>query len=188
MSWEKIQEANKDINTIDISRNVKDKNGKWIEIVNKYVEVKERVIAFRKVHPMGSIIPEITFTDNYVVCDCSILDENGKILAKAHSRKLGNRDFSLEKAETSAIGRALGFCGYGISTSIATAEEMQDVEDEKIFDEPIANKDYLIKEFTSLYSNVDQVNILNGLNITDPKDIDIDMLQKYINIKKYAKK
>lgn len=184
--WSEIEEANKDIKTITISRNVKDKNGNWVELKNKYVEVKERVIAFRKVHPYGSIIPEISFTDNYVVCDCAILDADNKVLAKGHSRELANKDFALEKAETSAIGRALGFCGFGISTSIASAEEMNRVDDNQIFDEPL--KKDLAEQFTKLYSNIEQVNILNGLQITDPLDMEVSELQKYINLKKYGKK
>lgn len=172
MDWKQIEEVNKLIQTIELK-------GK------EYAEVKERVIAFRRNYPEGQIIPEITFTDNYVVCDCAILNEKGALLAKGHARELANKNFALENAETSAIGRALGFCGYGISTSIASAEEMQNYADSQIFDEPF--KKDLVNEFTQLYSNMDQAKIMNGLNVTNAFDMSTEDLKKYINFKKYGK-
>lgn len=187
ITFKDIENANELIQTLTIEKGYKDKKtGYWVETSNEYAPVKERVIAFRRNHPQGQIIPEISFTENYIVCDCTILDENGKILAKGHSRGLGNKNFAIEDVESSAVGRALGFCGYGISTSIASAEEMLNVEDNEIFDEPF--KDDLVKEFKSLYSNMEQVPILNGLNILSPEDMDSDLLVKYINLKKYGKK
>lgn len=186
MNWNDIEKANSQIKSITLKRSYKDKKtGEWKEISNEYVEVKERVIAFRKLYPNGQIIPEITFTDNYVVCDATILTEEGHILSKGHARELASKEFSLENCETSAIGRALGFCGLGISTSIASAEEMNKVGEDEIFDEPM--KDDLVKEFKNLYSKQDQVNILNGLKITDANQMETDLLQKYINYKKYGK-
>ncbi len=186
MNWNDIEKANSQIKSITLKRSYKDKKtGEWKEISNEYVEVKERVIAFRKLYPNGQIIPEITFTDNYVVCDATILTEEGHILSKGHARELASKEFSLENCETSAIGRALGFCGLGISTSIASAEEMNKVGEDEIFDEPM--KDDLVKEFKNLYSKQDQVNILNGLKITDANQMGTDLLQKYINLRKYGK-
>lgn len=186
MNWIDIEKANSQIKSITLKRSYKDKKtGEWKEISNEYVEVKERVIAFRKLYPNGQIIPEITFTDNYVVCDATILTEEGHILSKGHARELASKEFSLENCETSAIGRALGFCGLGISTSIASAEEMNKVGEDEIFDEPM--KDDLVKEFKNLYSKQDQVNILNGLKITDANMMGTDLLQKYINLRKYGK-
>ena len=37
----------------------------------------------------------------------------------------------LENCETSAIGRALGFCGFGIDNGIASGQDMQKVEEYK---------------------------------------------------------
>ena len=36
-----------------------------------------------------------------------------------------NKTSYIENCETSAVGRALGMCGFGIDTSIASAEEVQ---------------------------------------------------------------
>lgn len=167
MDWKQIEEANKLIKTIELK-------GK------EYAEVKERVIAFRRNNPNGQIIPEISFTENYVVCDCAVFDDEGRLLAKGHAREVGNKNFALENAETSAIGRALGFCGYGISTSIASAEDMQSVEEQVIFDEPIVDKDKLIDEFNTIYSKTDITNILNGLRLTRVENMSIKLLQQYI--------
>lgn len=186
MEWKKIEDANKEIKQTEIKRRYKDKNGNWQEIKSKYVEVKERVIAFRKLFPLGQIIPEISFSENYVICDCTVLDENGHILAKGHAREIANKEFALENCETSACGRALGFVGLGISTSIASAEEIQNVKDNQIFDEPI--KADLVKMFKELYTKAEQVNILNILQLTDANDMDSTMLNKYVNIRKYGKK
>ncbi len=186
MEWKDIEKVNSEIKSITLKRSYRDKkSGEWNELSNDYVEVKERVIAFRKLYPKGQIIPEIIFTENYVVCDCSILTDDGHILSKGHARELASKEFSLETCETSAIGRALGFIGLGISTSIASADEINKVGQDEIFDEPM--KDDLVKEFKKLYSNIDQVKILNALLITDPMDMDVDKLQKYVNYKKYGK-
>lgn len=186
MEWKDIEKVNSEIKSITLKRSYRDKkSGEWKELSNDYVEVKERVIAFRKLYPKGQIIPEITFTENYVVCDCAILTDEGHILSKGHARELASKEFSLETCETSAIGRALGFVGLGISTSIASADEMNKVGQNEIFDEPM--KDDLVKEFNNLFSKTDIVKILNGLQITEVKDMSVDLLQKYVNFKKYGK-
>lgn len=122
-NWTQIEDANKLINTVELK-------GK------KYAEVKERVIAFRRVHPTGSILTKNQFTDNYVLFDAEILDQDGKVLATGHSREYLKSEFALEKAETSAIGRALGFCGFGITTAIASAEDIENMDRDEVFDEP----------------------------------------------------
>jgi hypothetical protein len=58
-----------------------------------------------------------------------IKDADGKLLATGTAyEKEGssniNRTSYIENCETSAIGRALGFCGIGIDTSIASYEEV----------------------------------------------------------------
>ena len=53
-----------------------------------------------------------------------------KLLGSGHAyEKEGstfiNRTSYIENCETSAVGRALGMCGFGIDTSIASSEEVQ---------------------------------------------------------------
>lgn len=98
-----------------------------------YAEVKERVKAFRKVWPDGSIMTELISDDgNRCVFKATVfgIAENGDpiVLASAHAyevRTAGkvNATSYLENCETSACGRALGFAGYGIDAAIASADE-----------------------------------------------------------------
>lgn len=176
MDWKDIEKVNAEIKTTDLK-------GK------QYAEVKERVIAYRKLFPVGVINTEINFTDNYVLCEATATNNEGIVLAKGHARELLNKPFALENCETSAIGRCLGFMGLGINTAIASKEDMEQVDSPSgLFDEPMGNVKDLADEFRHLFSVDDQARILNGLKLTRAEDIGIVDLQKYINFKKYGKK
>ena len=106
-----------------------------IDIKGKlYAEVKERVKAFRKVWPDGSIMTEVVSDDgNRCVVKATVygISDNGEpiVLASAHAyevRTAGkvNATSYLENCESSAVGRALGFAGYGIDAAIASADEV----------------------------------------------------------------
>ena len=170
--WNNIHEANSLINTIELK-------GK------QYAEVKERVIAFRRVHPLGQIITELSFTENYVNSEAMIFDENDKLLAKGHAREYLKNDFAIERAETSSIGRALGFCGYGIATSIASAEDMQEVGKSEIFDEPPVEE--LISKVTSLLTKQELVDLLNFVHKVDIAKVPSYMLMAIIKHKEDEK-
>lgn len=118
---------------------------KTINIKGKeYVPVVERVKEFHKLYPDGDI-------QTYIVSN-----EDGRIIVKAtvnlgkveavkdmpdmYSRRIFNGhsqaewgkgmmgDVALEIAETSAIGRALGFANIGLIDGIASADEMRKVK------------------------------------------------------------
>lgn len=118
MKYEDLEKINRELKTID----VKGKN---------YVEVNERIKAFRKAHPNGSIETNIEHLENgVVVMSCTIKDETGNVLAKAHAYEKENSSFInktsfIENCCTSATGRALGYVGIGIDTSVASAEEVE---------------------------------------------------------------
>ena len=170
--WNNIHEANSLINTIELK-------GK------QYAEVKERVIAFRRVHPLGQIITELSFSDNYVNCEAMIFNETDKLLAKGHAREYLKVDSAIEKCETSAIGRALGFCGYGISTSISSAEDMEEVNKPEIFDEPPLEE--LIEKATSLLSKQELVDLLNCVHKVDLAKVPSYLLMSIIRHKEDEK-
>ena len=170
--WNNIHEANSLINTIELK-------GK------QYAEVKERVIAFRRVHPLGQIIPEKSFTDNYVDFEAHIFDENGVELAKASARENLRVENAVEKCETSAIGRAVGFCGYGISTSIASVEDMQEVGKSEIFDEPPLEE--LVSKVTTLLTKQELVDLLNFVHKVDIAKVPSYMLMAIIKHKEDEK-
>lgn len=118
MNYEELSKVNAELGSIDVK-------GK------PYVEVNHRVDGFRKLFPNGAITTEVVaLNDGVCVIRAEILDENGKILATGTAyEKEGstfiNKTSYIENCETSAVGRALGFLGIGITTSIASAEEVQ---------------------------------------------------------------
>ena len=116
--FKQIQVANLSIKTSNIQ-------GK------EYAEVNQRIKAFRSVCPSGSIVTEMISCANGVcIFKASVHDEDGKILGTGTAyEKEGssfiNKTSYIENCETSAVGRALGMCGFGIDTSICSAEELQ---------------------------------------------------------------
>lgn len=113
-----ITKANDSIKTTDIK-------GK------EYAEVNQRIKAFRIVHPNGTITTDIVSLENGVVLmKASITDDEGKLIATGYAQEKENASFInktsyIENCETSAVGRALGMCGFGIDTSVASAEEVK---------------------------------------------------------------
>ena len=105
---------------------IKGKNG----TVKEYVPVNERVIAFRKEHPEWTLETDIEeMKDGFVMIRASVRDESGRLISTAlayenEGATFINRTSYIENCETSAIGRALGFLGYGVDTSIASFEEV----------------------------------------------------------------
>lgn len=95
-----------------------------------YMEVNQRIKAFRMICPNGAIITEMISNENGVcIFRATVYDENGTILGTGTAyEKEGstyiNKTSYIENAETSAVGRALGMCGLGIDTSVASADEV----------------------------------------------------------------
>lgn len=114
---EELNKANAGMKTTDIK-------GK------DYVEVNERIRAFRSVCPHGAIVTELlSDQDGVCVFRASIYDEEKNLLGtgtakEKESSSYINKTSYIENCETSAVGRALGMCGFGISTSIASYEEV----------------------------------------------------------------
>lgn len=118
ITFEDIQRVNETIVTTDIK-------GK------EYAEVNQRIKAFRMLYPTGSITTEMLNNENGIcVFKAFVLDEQGNVLATGTAYEKENSTFInktsyIENCETSAIGRALGIAGFGIDTSVASAEEVQ---------------------------------------------------------------
>lgn len=95
-----------------------------------YVQVNERVKAFRQICPNGSIQTEIIdMTGKLVTMKATVCDADGKVLGTGLAQE--NQDSSfinktsyIENCETSAVGRALGFVGIGVDGSMCSAEEL----------------------------------------------------------------
>lgn len=195
--FEKIAKANKEIKPFLMVRSEKQKDGTYKKTKVEYAEVKERVIAFRKVYPSGSIITEITQTENYIMAKAiingygtsNIHEVQFGTLATGYARELANKPFALENAETSAIGRALGFCGFGISTSIATKEDMEKVDSPSgVFDEEIptdnVKKNKLIDLFKTKLDVKAQADAMNFMKVKNINDASVEKLESVLKANK----
>jgi len=118
MTFEQLQEVNKEINALPIK-------GK------DYATVNQRILAFRKIHPNGTINTELVSNENGVcIIKAMVSDDEGKVLGTGYAYEKEDSTFInktsyIENCETSAVGRALGMLGIGIDVSIASAEEVQ---------------------------------------------------------------
>ena len=95
----------------------------------EYVEVNQRILAFWEMFPDGQIVTE-KLSDNGERCDFKAeIYSGGKLMATGHAfetkaASMVNKTSYVENCETSAIGRALGILGIGITESLASAEEV----------------------------------------------------------------
>lgn len=136
INYEDIVKANETINTTNIK-------GK------EYAEVNQRIKAFRMIYPQGTIRTEMISNENGVCIFQAIVgikeDTEFRILGVGTAYEKENSTFInktsyIENCETSAVGRALGMAGFGIDTSVASAEEVQNAikqqeDQDKIIDE-----------------------------------------------------
>lgn len=154
IKYDQIKEANETIKTTDIK-------GK------DYAEVNQRIKAFRMVYPNGTITTDIVSLENGVVLmKTTVCNEEGQVIGTGYAQEKENSTFInktsfIENCETSAVGRALGMCGFGIDTSVASAEEVQNA---------IANQDKPAEKVNNkVNKKVDpmteeQAAIINGLD------------------------
>lgn len=120
MDWQSLVKANAAIRTTNIK-------GK------EYAEVNQRVKAFRTLYPEGFITTEILCregglciikaTVGHYADGIGVILATGTAYEKEGSSQI-NRTSYIENCETSAVGRALGMAGFGIDTSIVSADEM----------------------------------------------------------------
>lgn len=117
MNFDDIKKVNETLRTLDVK-------GK------AYVEVNERIKAFRMLFPEGTIETEILSLMDGVVTMKATVSVDGKVLGVGHAQEKEESSFInktsfVENCETSAVGRALGMLGIGIDTSVASAEEVE---------------------------------------------------------------
>lgn len=103
---------------------------KTISIHGKeYTPVNERVLEAHKNNDKLSIITECIMHAPKVVFKATVTTLKGTYIghSAANPDKAIEKQSPYEVAETSAIGRAMGFAGYGIIDSIASADEMRKI-------------------------------------------------------------
>ena len=122
ITYNDIKKANESIRTT----NIKGKD---------YAEVNQRIKAFRMVNPEGGIVTELISNDtndagrHVAVIKAIVTNADGKELGTGTAYEVEGSSFIngtsyIENCETSAVGRALGMAGYGIDTSVCSAEEV----------------------------------------------------------------
>lgn len=122
VSYEQIEKANEGMTKTDIKG-------------SDYATVNERIKAFRKVYPTGSIITTIEEKkEDYVRISTVVKDENDRIIATGTAsealtgdskKDYINKTSMIENCETSSVGRALGFAGFGVDKAVASAEDIE---------------------------------------------------------------
>ncbi len=180
IKYEDLKKANETINTTNIK-------GK------EYAEVNQRIKAFRMVYPSGTIQTEMVSNENGVCIFKAIVGVStpedyivlgtGTAYEKENSTFI-NKTSYIENCETSAVGRALGMAGFGIDTSVRSAEETLNAEiqqdAEKIIDkkmiaglnQSIENahiKDEVVELILSQYgyTNTKEIKIKDYMNIVN---------------------
>ena len=144
ITFEDLQKANQTIRTTPIK-------GK------EYAEVPQRIKAFRMVFPEGTITTELLSNENGVcVFRASVFADSDPTqfpLGTGHayekeSSSFINKTSYIENCETSAVGRALGMAGFGIDTSVCSAEELGNAMLQQEVNKPIT--DVQIRTISSL--------------------------------------
>lgn len=153
----------------------------------EYAEVNQRIKAFRMVHPNGTITTDIVNIENGIVLmKASITDDEGRLIGTGYAYEKEKSSFInqtsyIENCETSAVGRALGMCGFGIDTSVASAEEVQNA----IINQKVPLDKTILAKAQAL--NI-KLEVLAKYLSKDAKDLTNDDLKNAISQKEQALK
>ena len=181
ITYADIEKANSTIKTTDIK-------GK------DYAEVNQRIKAFRMVYPTGRIQTILLSNENGV---CVFSAEVGYYTEQGDYKMLGtgtayekesssfiNKTSYIENCETSAVGRALGMCGFGIDVSVASYEEVQNaINNQEKKAEPKATEKQ-ISMIEDLYNDAELEEILKWAKVTDLKDLTVEKASALISKRK----
>lgn len=203
IKYEQIAKANEEIKTTSIER--KNKNGQVT--VKEYAEVNQRIKAFRMVHPNGVITTDIISLENGIVLmKAQVMDDEDRVIGTGYAyEKEGstfiNQTSYIENCETSAVGRALGMCGFGIDTSVASAEEVQNAmanqeqkqgqahehvqaQAQQTKGKVILATEKQIQIISEVYKKTEISKMLKNIGVKSLKDITIEQASKMIAARK----
>ena len=90
--------------------------------LENYIPVKQRIHDMRDAHPDWGVRTEMTLTADYWHAVTTISDETGRMISTGHAVEKNTKPFDAEKAETSAVGRALVFAGWTDSLELSQEE------------------------------------------------------------------
>lgn len=127
MTYEAIMKANEAIRTTTIEK----MNRKTNEVSrSEYAEVHQKIKAFRMVYPCGTISTELlSCKDGVAIIKASVYGHDNNLLGTGTAYEKEGSSFIndtsyIENCETSAVGRALAMCGFGIDLGVASYEEV----------------------------------------------------------------
>lgn len=161
VTYEDIARANKEMKPTNIKG-------------TPYMEVNQRIKAFRMVYPQGFIKTAIISNEDSVCVIGAVVgcyDENGNSMVlgtgtayEKEGSSFINSTSYIENCETSAVGRALGMAGFGIDTSVASYEEVSNAIANQKQDERKASPkqvEVLAKVYTG--ENLEKLLEANGI-------------------------
>jgi hypothetical protein len=137
--------------------------------INDYVSVNERIEAFYKKYPDGSIQTDI------------VNNADGKIIFKAYAYRTAedirpstghamevegttyiNKTSHVENCETSAVGRALAMMGFELKKSVASKEEVVNAKQQQKKETETITLDEAKKLVEMIGTNKDLGNLIIG--------------------------
>lgn len=176
MTYEDLKRVNEECKTTP----VKDK---------PYIEVNERIKAFRKLFPMGTIQSEMISNENGVCVFRAEVIADGVVLGVGYAYEKETSSFInktsyIENCQTSAVGRALGMAGFGIDVSVASADEVQNAIENQKEEENTTEKKATPKQvefLKSKYKGENLEKLLKTQKIEKIEDISISKASELIS-------
>lgn len=173
IDYEAIRKANETIKTKAIQ-------GK------EYAEVNQRIKAFRMCCPNGTITTEMVSNENGVCIFRAMVADGENVLGTGTAyEKEGssfiNKTSYIENCETSAVGRALGMAGFGIDTSVASAEEVQNAVENQADKEERKATPKQIEILAKTYTGENMLKLLAANNIPRLEDMPMKKASELIS-------
>lgn len=156
----------------------------------EYAEVNQRILAFRKLYPEGTIETELVEdSDGRCVFKATVIADE-KVLGTGYayekeSSSFINKTSYIENCETSAVGRALGMVGIGVNVSVASYEEVANAMTQQ-GDDPMVKegRDEMLKYIEENYDDENKQKILEYYHISELKYLKTkDLTQVYLQKK-----
>ncbi len=169
-----LEKVNQEVKTTTL------KNEKTGKVIGDYVEVNQRVLAFRKLYPEGLIrTTMISNEDGMCIFKAEVFNQDCQLLAtgtayEKQDSTFINKTSYIENCETSAVGRALGFLGIGIDTSIASKEEVINAVVNQESKPVIYASEKQVKMLEQYYKDENLTKLLEANNIQSLNELTIE--------------
>ena len=171
ISYKDIENVNKDISTTEIKG-------------SQYAAVSERIKAFRKLFPEGFIRSEMISNENGV-CIFKAEAGNGDTVFgvgfayEKEGSSFINKTSYIENCQTSAVGRALGMCGIGIDTDVASYDEVATATVNQEAEKPISAEQKKALTKMMKEDNIPDTYICELYSVGDIKELTV---RKFTNL------